>query len=107
MASKGWALWAATMLVSAPALASGVVFGDFKATFDGIATLGLLLSALIFVLGYRLMVKGAPAKSRAALSNIKIGMKTFKLDISNAAPGVVFAALGCIGMIASLWHLAK
>jgi hypothetical protein len=36
------------------------------------------------------------------MSNVKIGMKTFKLDISNAAPGLVFATFGCIGMIASL-----
>lgn len=94
-----------------PAFASGVSAGDFSATFNGVATLGLLVSALAIFLGYRLMIhaaKGSAARrSPAPRSNLKVGMKSFNIAVSNAAPGVIFAVLGCIGMVVSLWQLGK
>jgi hypothetical protein len=89
--------------------ASGVAVAEdeFSATFNGVATLGLLVSALMVFFGYRLMTKGIGLGRTAAKSNVKAGMNLFNPSISNAAPGVIFAALGCVGVVAALWQLAK
>jgi hypothetical protein len=80
---------------------------ELSATFSSVATLGLLVSALMVFFGYRLMIKEIGLGRTAAKSNVKVGMNLFNLNISNAAPGVFFVALGCVGMIAALWQLAK
>ena len=107
-ARAGW--WAAIIVtLGAPlsAQASGVTVGAFSAVFDGIAALGLAVSALLILLGYRLMMKSMDSPRVSPRSNVKVGMKSFNVSVGNAAPGVVFAVLGCVGLIASLWHFAK
>jgi hypothetical protein len=80
---------------------------EFSAIFNSVATLGLLVSALMVFFGYRLIIKEMGLGRTAAKSNVKLGMNLFNLNISNAAPGVFFAALGCVGVVAALWQLAK
>ena len=59
--------------------ASGVAVAEdeFSATFNGVATLGLLASALMVFFGYRLMIKGIGLGRTAAKSNEKVEMKLF------------------------------
>jgi hypothetical protein len=98
-------LSSAAVLAPVQALASRAETPDFSVTFDGVATLGLLVSALMVFLGYRLMIK--PRTGATPGSKLRVGIKSFNLTISNAVPGVIFAAFGCVGMVAALWHLAK
>ena len=91
----------------ARASAVAVSEDEFSATFNSVATLGLLASALMVFWGYRLIIKGISLGRTAAKSNVKVGMNLFNPSISNATPGVIFAALGCVGVVAALWQLAK
>jgi hypothetical protein len=80
--------------------------GDLSFNFNGVATLGILVSAFVFFLGYKLLANGRNT-ARSSRSNLRVGMKSFNLALSGATPGLVLAALGCIGMVASLfafWH---
>ncbi|SEF11020.1 hypothetical protein SAMN05444161_8514 [Rhizobiales bacterium GAS191] len=85
--------------------------GSFNFSFDGVATLGLLVSAFFVFLGYRLMVLHGPhpmdagaGKTKVAGTKLAINSKRLKLTLVNAAPGVIFAALGLVGLVASLFH---
>jgi hypothetical protein len=80
---------------------------EVSATFNSAAALGLLVSALMVFFGYRLIIKEIGPGRKATKSNVKVGMNLFNPSISNVTPGVFFAALGCVGMIAALWQLAK
>jgi hypothetical protein len=95
-------------LVTVVRASAGAVSDDeFSATFNSAATLELLVSALMVFFGYRLIIKEIGLGRTAAKSNVKVGMNLFNPNISNAAPGVFFAALGCVGVVAALWQLAK
>jgi hypothetical protein len=80
--------------------------GDLSFNFNGAATLGLLISGFVIFLGYKLLANGRNT-AKSTRSNLRVGMKTFNLTLSGATPGLVLAALGCVGMVASLfafWH---
>jgi hypothetical protein len=91
----------------ARASAVAVSEDEDSATFNSVATLGLLASALMVFWGYRLIIKGIGLSRTAAKSNGKVEMNLFNLNLLNAAPGVFFAALSCVGVVAALWQLAK
>lgn len=88
--------------------ASGVSYDSagFSFVFNGVATLALIISGLMAILGYRLLAKsannGQPANGQLT---IKIG--STKIDLRNAAAGVLFAGFGTIGMVVALLQLNK
>jgi|ERR1700736_3948685 hypothetical protein len=95
------------LLIAGPARASGITFGDnFNFTFNGVATLAVCVCALMVLLGYRLMVHSIQraGNNRGRLS-LKFGK--FEMNLANAAPGVMFAGLGCVGIVVALLQFAK
>ncbi|MGO7651715.1 hypothetical protein ACC688_28990 [Rhizobium ruizarguesonis] len=84
--------------------ASELDFGSLSFVFNGVAALGVLISALFLLLGYRLLVRDVGAKDKK--SRVVAGGRSFNVSVTNAAPGVVIATFGLIGLVASLYSLA-
>jgi hypothetical protein len=78
-------------------------FGEYlRFAFDGVATLGLIISGSAIFLGYRLLVKGVQNSKRGRNADLEITFRFFRVVLTNATPGIIFAVLGCIGIVMSL-----
>ncbi|MDX1189049.1 hypothetical protein GOL88_29325 [Sinorhizobium medicae] len=77
--------------------ASQILAGSALFFFDGVATLGLLMSGLLVLLGYKLLNgMGGPG------GEIHAGVNAFKVRVTQAVPGVVSAVLGLAGVLACM-----
>lgn len=81
--------------------ASQILAGSALFFFDGVATLGLLMSGLLVLLGYKLLTKGIGLAGPGG--EIYAGVNALKMRVTQAVPGVVSAVLGLAGVVACMF----
>jgi hypothetical protein len=95
------------IIIADPSFGTSFTTGYAKPFFDRVAVFGIVVSAFMVFLGYRLLVAGTKQRSRGRLRSLTVGFSSFGILLYRTAPGVIFTALGCVGLFASLLHFSE